>query len=441
MNYLTVSALTKYIKTKLETDKHLTTIYLKGEISNFKRHNRGHLYFRLKDSEASINAIMFASDALRLNFEPKEGDDVLVTGRMSVYMPSGNYSIQVRSMEKSGIGDLYLEYEKLKKELEQKGYFKDDHKKPIPQFPRVIGVVTSETGAVIEDIKNTVRRRYLLSEILLYPAQVQGKTSAESIRRAIEKANRERVADLLIVGRGGGSIEDLWSFNELATIEAIYRSEIPIITAIGHETDFTIADFVADLRAPTPTAAAELATPNTADLIKRIDDSRSQLEYHAKRVLSSKETELVYLDQRLDRLSPSLQIERLKETFERLRRELGRNYTGQLHDQKQRLVHLHSLLRPPSELVERSKTELRTIGQRADERIEQILSGKSHRFEVLRTRLESRNPLALMDKGFALITKDDRVVTSVRSVAVGERISVRFKDGSASAEITGKKES
>jgi exodeoxyribonuclease VII large subunit len=440
LNYLTVSALTKYIKTKLETDKHLTMIYLKGEISNFKRHNRGHLYFRLKDNEASINAIMFASDVSRLTFEPKEGDDVLVTGRMSVYMPSGSYSIQVRSMEKSGIGDLYLKYEKLKKELEQKGYFQDEHKKPIPKFPKVIGVVTSNTGAVIEDIKNTVKRRYLLSEILLYPAQVQGKTSAQTIVQAIEKANRESIADVLIVGRGGGSIEDLWSFNEETTIEAIYRSKIPIITAIGHETDFTISDFVADLRAPTPTAAAELATPNTEDLIQRIQDSLSQIDYRVKRVISTKETELVYLDQRLDQLSPSVHIERLKETFDRLEGELERNYTSLLHDRKQRMTQLRSLVRPPLDRVERSKLDLKVVNQRADERIHQIFSVKSHRFEVLKTRLESLNPLTLMDKGFAVIAKDEHVLTSIRSVDVGDPISIRFKDGIASAEITGKKE-
>ncbi len=441
MNYLTVSALTKYIKTKLETDKHLTMIYLKGEISNFKRHNRGHLYFRIKDNEASINAIMFASDVSRLNFEPKEGDDVLITGRMSVYMPSGSYSIQVRTMEKSGIGDLYLQYEKLKKELEQKGYFQDEHKKPIPGFPKVIGVVTSDTGAVIEDIKNTVRRRYLLSEILLYPAQVQGKTSAQSIRQAIERANREAIADVLIVGRGGGSIEDLWSFNEEATIEAIYHSKIPIITAIGHETDFTISDFVADLRAPTPTAAAELATPNTDDLVKRIKESLTQIDYRVRRVISTKETELVYLDQRLDQLSPSVRIERLEETFERLQGELRRNYAALLHDQQQRMIHLRSMLRPPTERVERSKSDLKAINQRADERIQQIFSAKSHRFEVLKTRLESLNPLMLMDKGFAVISKEERVLTSIESVDVGDPISIRFKDGIASAEITGKKES
>jgi exodeoxyribonuclease VII large subunit len=343
-------------------------------------------------------------------------------------------------MEKSGIGDLYLKYEKLKKELEQKGYFQDEHKKPIPKFPKVIGVVTSNTGAVIEDIKNTVKRRYLLSEILLYPAQVQGKTSAQTIVQAIEKANRESIADVLIVGRGGGSIEDLWSFNEETTIEAIYRSKIPIITAIGHETDFTISDFVADLRAPTPTAAAELATPNTEDLIQRIQDSLSQIDYRVKRVISTKETELVYLDQRLDQLSPSVHIERLKETFDRLEGELERNYTSLLHDRKQRMTQLRSLVRPPLDRVERSKLDLKVVNQRADERMHQIFSMKSHRFEVLKTRLESLNPLTLMDKGFAVIAKDEHVLTSIRSVDVGDPISIRFKDGIASAEITGKKE-
>ncbi|MFH0766600.1 MAG: exodeoxyribonuclease VII large subunit, partial [Bacillota bacterium] len=278
-NYLTVTALTKYIKAKLEGDKHLFSILIKGEISNFKRHSRGHLYFTLKDEGAQMSAIMFSKDASRLEFDPKEGDHVLISGRISVYEPSGTYSLQVSSMKLDGIGELYLKYEALKKDLLEKGYFSEEHKKPIPKFPKVIGVVTSPTGAVIEDIKNTVSRRYLLTEIHLYPALVQGPGSAESIHNQILYANARNEVDVLIVGRGGGSIEDLWGFNEMPVIQAIYDSKIPIITAIGHETDYTISDFVSDLRAPTPTAAAELATPNKEDLLLKISESIAQIEY------------------------------------------------------------------------------------------------------------------------------------------------------------------
>ncbi|QWB95543.1 exodeoxyribonuclease VII large subunit [Mycoplasmatota bacterium] len=255
-NYLTVTAITKYLKAKIEGDKHLVSIYIKGEISNFKHHSRGHFYFTLKDESAQVSCIMFSSYVKQVQFMPKNGDHVLLNGRMSIYEAGGSYSIQVKEMKLDGIGELYLKYEALKKDLQSKGYFEQSHKKEIPKFPKRIGVVTSSTGAVIEDIRNTVQRRYLLTEIYLYPALVQGPDSATSIRDQIILANQRNEVDVLIVGRGGGSIEDLWGFNELPAIMAVFESKIPVITAIGHETDFTICDFVSDLRAPTPTAAA-----------------------------------------------------------------------------------------------------------------------------------------------------------------------------------------
>ncbi len=438
--YLTVTALTKYIKAKLEGDKHLFSILLKGEVSNFKKHSRGHFYFTLKDEGAQISAIMFSRDAEKIGFMPKEGDHVLVQGRISLYEPSGSYSIQVTQMKLDGIGELYLKYEALKKELEEKGYFRVERKRPIPKFPQVIGVVTSPTGAVIEDIKNTVTRRYLLAEIHLYPALVQGPDSASSIRNQILYANELGVADVLIVGRGGGSIEDLWGFNEMPVIDAIYQSKIPVITAIGHETDFTLSDFVSDLRAPTPTAAAELATPNTLDLKKQITEWTDGMHYRLSSVFQQKKTELLYLDERLERTSPYLKVQELHEKLKRTNEDLKRNFSYQL-DLKRRLTEsLKERMRSPIERIYAGKEKQEQLAIRLDRSIQTLWTSKLNRFDLLREKLSALNPLHVMDKGFALIEKDHHVITSVKSLVPGDQIDLRLKDGQASATITKIKE-
>ena len=436
--YLSVSALTKYIKAKLEGDKHLFSILLKGEVSNFKRHSRGHLYFTLKDEGAQISAIMFSRDADRIEFTPKEGDHVLVSGRISLYEPSGTYSIQVSTMKLDGIGELYLKYEQLKKDLEQKGYFKIEHKKPIPKFPKIIGVVTSPTGAVIEDIKNTVSRRYLLTEIHLYPALVQGPGSAESIRNQILLANERNEVDVLIVGRGGGSIEDLWGFNEMPVIQAIYDSKIPVITAIGHETDFTISDFVSDLRAPTPTAAAELATPNVIDIKLKIKENLEQIEYKVSQYFGQKKTELLYLDQRLERLSPEMKLELLKTNLSKNALDLLRNYQYQLENKKHRVDSIQQMMRSPEEKIRSYMDRRENLEMRLMRNIENIKDLKIHQFDLLRNSLNALNPLMLMEKGFALASIDDQVITSVHDIQVNDNLSVRFKDGSIQAKVTKK---
>ncbi len=439
-NYLTVSALTKYIKAKLEGDKHLFSILIKGEISNFKRHSRGHLYFTLKDEGAQLSAIMFSSYASKLEFEPKEGDHVLIEGRISVYEPSGTYSIQVSSMKPDGIGELYLKYEALKKDLLEKGYFSDEHKKPIPKFPKVIGVVTSPTGAVIEDIKNTISRRYLLTEIHLYPALVQGPGSAESIRNMILLANVKNEVDVLIVGRGGGSIEDLWGFNEMPVIQAIYDSKIPIITAIGHETDFTISDFVSDLRAPTPTAAAELATPNKSDLLLKIDESVAQIEYRTAQVIGEIKTKLVYLDQRLDRLSPDIKLANLKVDLNRYQQNLNQYFLYQIETKIHLVDQLKNTLRSPEDRIKGLVEKRENLEMRLYRNIQELFQRKGYQFEILKTTLSALNPLMLMDKGFAVVTKNDQVITSVTQVETNQQVSIRLKDGSLDAKITQKKE-
>ena len=265
--YLTVTALTKYIKYKFDHDYNLEEVLLEGEISNFRHNSRGHFYFTLKDENASISVIMFSSFAKTVKFEPKDGMKVFVKGNVSVYEPQGTYRLNVKEMKSDGVGDLYLAFQQLKSQLEKEGLFDPKYKKKLPMFPNTVGVITSPTGAAIRDIINTIGRRYPLTRVVLYPAIVQGDGAKDDIVKQIKLANEQNICDVLIVGRGGGSIEDLWAFNERIVAQAIFDSNIPIISAVGHEIDFTIADFVADMRAATPTAGAEIATPSI-DVLK-----------------------------------------------------------------------------------------------------------------------------------------------------------------------------
>ena len=269
--YISVNQLTRYIKYKIDNDINLNEVFLRGEISNFKAHSRGHFYFTLKDEKSRISAIMFSSSTKNIKFVPQDGMKVLVTGKISVFETTGNYQIYVNEMLEDGVCNLYIAYEQLKKKLDEEGLFKTDHKKPIPKIPNRVGVVTAPTGAAIKDIISTIKRRWPLCEIILFPALVQGEDAHKTIVDQIKNAENFNI-DTLIVGRGGGSIEDLWPFNEEDVAIAIYESNIPIISAVGHEIDFTIADYVADLRAPTPTGAAELAVPDKNEMLKYISN-------------------------------------------------------------------------------------------------------------------------------------------------------------------------
>lgn len=391
--YLTVTALTKYIKYKFDHDYHLEEVLLEGEISNFKRHSRGHFYFTLKDENAAISATMFSSFARSVAFEPSDGMKVFVKGNVTVYEATGTYQINIKEMKSDGVGDLFLAYQKLKEELSKQGYFNADHKKSLPRFPKTIGVVTSPTGAVIRDIINTTARRYPFTKIILYPAQVQGNGAKEEIVRQIERANEQNLCDVLIVGRGGGSIEDLWAFNEKIVAMAIYNSKIPIISAVGHEVDFTIADFVADVRAATPTAAAELATPSLELLKGNVGYYLDILQKHMEAIFSGIRLKLANLDKRIESGNP---LETLK-------------HKKQLVEERTKRLHL---------LIQR------------------ILELKKGQYQVLVSKASALNPFSIMDKGYSLNRIDGKIVVDVEQVQVGQTLETVLKNGKIKSIIT-----
>lgn len=395
--YLTVSALTKYIKYKFDNDFHLTDVLLEGEISNFKHHSRGHFYFTLKDDNAQITAMMFQSYASKVKFEPQDGMKVYVRGTVTVYEASGVYQIVVKEMKSDGVGDLYLAYEKLKKELQEAGYFNIDHKRNIPRLPKVVGVITSPTGAAIHDIINTIGRRYPLCKIILYPALVQGEGAKESIVKQITQANIDGLCDVIICGRGGGSIEDLWAFNEKIVAMAIYNSEIPIISAVGHEVDFTIADFVADKRAATPTAAAEIATPSVDNLKEYITQSVGRITHNIGVILNYKKTQIMHLDRSLDNLKPTAKLQNMRKELDFYLKRLNMLISNQLND---RLNHYH----------------------------------------LLNEKLKALSPLTIMDKGYSIPYLDGKVVRSVKMVHENDDISLSLNDGKINCKVIGVEE-
>jgi len=309
MRVITVKELNNYIKRKIESDELLSLVCVRGEISNFKHHYTGHMYMSLKDDSGSIRAVMFRSSAVSLKFEPQNGMSVLVNGRVSVYERDGQYQIYIENMVPDGIGQLYAAYEQLKSRLEIGGFFDLSHKKDIPKFPKSVGVVTAPNGAAIKDIINVISRRYPLTDIKIYPALVQGIGAKESICQGIEYLNANSLCDVIIVGRGGGSIEDLWAFNEECVAMAIYNSKIPVISAVGHETDFTISDFVADLRAPTPSAAAEIATPSIDELKNLLSGARERLITALSTLVKHKKTMLQSLTSRRVFVKPKVFLE------------------------------------------------------------------------------------------------------------------------------------
>ena len=391
-NAITVTQLNKYLKDRFEQDENLQSILVKGEISNFKNHYTGHLYFTLKDENSLIKCIMFKSYAERIAFKPKDGMQVMVFGTVSVFERDGVYQIYVKSMLEDGMGDLHQKYEQLKNQLEKEGLFDETHKKKIPLYPKIVGVLTSQTGAVIRDIINVSTRRNPNVYIRLLPVPVQGPGAAEKIAEKIKMMNEQKLADVLIIGRGGGSLEDLWPFNEEIVARAIYESELPVISAVGHETDFTIADFVADLRAPTPSAAAELAVPDVYELKQKISSYQNR-----------------------NRLALKKKIELMKLRYEKCMK--SRIFTDPTRKIKDQYIILDSYIK------------------RMDAKIKEIQKHKQTKFIEIVSKLDALSPLKTLTRGYCLTEKQNKIIKSVKQLNSDDEINLRFFDGEKKAKI------
>ncbi len=395
-NVISVCDVNRYVKLLMENDALLSAISVRGEISNLKYHTSGHLYFTLKDEESELSAVMFRSSVNAMRFVAKNGMRVTVYGRISVYEKSGKYQLYATAMTDDGVGRLQLEYERLLAKLRAEGLFDDKRKKPLPRIPKTVGIITSPTGAAIRDMLNVTGRRWRSAKIVIYPSLVQGDAAPQELCRGLEYLNAARECDVIIIGRGGGSIEDLWAFNDERVVRAVAASSIPVISAVGHETDFTLCDFAADCRAPTPSAAAELAVPDATQVGMRIDESFMRIEASFERMLSQKRRELEAFARQLSIASP-----------------------------EGRLIRERDALRRRYELIVRC----------ADEAV----AAKKQSLISLADKLATLNPLAVLTRGYSMALKDDGgVVSSVSSVDVGESIRLVFADGEARATVMGK---
>ena len=406
--YITVSQLNRYLKFKFEQDANLNNVFLKGEISNFKAHTRGHLYFTIKDEGSRINAVMFVSQASKLGFVPEDGMKVMVTGRISVYEATGGYQIYVDEMVQDGVGNLYIEYEKLKKKLAAEGLFDSNKKKAIPKFPETVGIITAPTGAAIKDILSTIKRRWPITKTILFPSLVQGASAAPEIVKQIKKA-QEFDLDVLIVGRGGGSIEDMWCFNDEEVARALYECSIPVISAVGHEIDFTIADYVTDLRAPTPTGAAEMAVPNQTDFYNYLNQVNLRLNKSMSNYIKNNR-------ERLDNLKNSyilknpISIYQIKEQkFDTLFEKLN-------------LV-MNSLL-----VNERRNLDIKI--DKLESIIERYLDNSKNRYLTFLNKLEVLNPVLTIKRGYSVTKINDTVISSIKKVKTNDTVTIDLTDGS-----------
>lgn len=388
----TVSELNGYIKRIFENDRTLTGVSVKGEISNFINHRSGHLYFSLKDAEGQIRAVMFKSSAMRLKFIPENGMKVILFGSVSVYQKDGSYQLYVNSMEPDGIGALYLAYERLKEKLSLEGLFSEEYKKPIPQFPEKIGVITSPSGAAVRDIINVTGRRFPVANLYIYPSLVQGEGAEDNLIEALEYFEKSRLVDVIIIGRGGGSIEDLWAFNGERLARKIFEASIPIISAVGHETDFTICDFVADLRAPTPSAAAELAVPDIRELAMRLDGAYERSS-----------SALIYMAERW----------------------------------RERLTSLinNSIFRCDEPKFLEKKNALDNLKEKIIKALEINIMAQKSRFMPLLEKANALNPLSVLARGYTIVEKNSKLVRSVRDLGKDDEIKIRLSDGDAVARI------
>lgn len=419
IKYVTISDLNRYIKAKFDMDTHLNHVYLKGEISNFKHHTRGHFYFTLKDENSRIAAVMFASSAKSVAFEPEDGMKVLVSGRIALYEATGSYQIYVDSMELDGIGNLYLEFERLKKELAKEGLFDREHKKAIPKFPKKIGIITAPTGAAIRDILSTIKRRYPICETILFPALVQGTGAKESVVKQLNKA-QEYDLDVIICGRGGGSIEDLWAFNEEIVARAIYNSKIPVISAVGHEIDFTIADYVADLRAPTPTGAAEMAVPNLVDLKSLIDQYKIRGNEAVTNIIKKNRIKLENLQNSFVLKNPLSLYEIKEQKLDSYIDYLNQYMTNKLNHAKlmyEKVINNKILISPQS-----------------------MFDKKKHQYELLLKTIEVLNPMKLLSSGYSIVKSNGKVIKNSHDVNLEDVVDIELSEGKLKCSVIGKED-
>ncbi|MFD1885171.1 exodeoxyribonuclease VII large subunit [Paenibacillus wenxiniae] len=434
-----IKEINKYIRMKMESDSLLSEVWLRGEISNFTHHSSGHMYFTLKDEGSRMKSIMFASYNQRLPFIPKEGTRVVARGYISVYERDGQYQFYATQMQPDGIGSLYLAYEQLKQRLEREGLFDSARKRAIPQYPKVIGVVTSPTGAAVRDVVITLRRRYPAVKIVVYPVLVQGKGAAPSVVKAIRDLNRMNEADVLIVGRGGGSLEELWAFNEEMVARAIAGSRIPVISAVGHETDFTIADFAADLRAATPTAAAELAVPHVNELRAQLVQIRRQLKQGLLRLSQRQRERLMRLRRSPVLVQPKRQLVQHMTRLDMLERRLTTGLQRRSHIQRERLGRMSQRLarHNPQEQLIYAKRRTDSARRQLELRMQQILRQKQQQLGFGLKQLDALSPLKVMARGYSLVydEPEQQLIKSINQVAPGDTIKVNLQDGQLQCNI------
>ena len=392
---LSVSQINFYIKSIIENDGSLQFVLVTGEISNLTVHQRsGHIYLSLKDSNSVISAVMFAGNARRLKFRLENGMKVICRGRISVYEPSGRYQLYIEDMQPDGVGALTLAFEQLKKSLAQKGLFDNAHKKPLPKFPKTIGVITSPTGAAVQDITNIIRRRFPSADIVLAPVLVQGESASEQLVRAVNKFSASKIADVIIIGRGGGSAEDLWAFNDEQLAYAVYNCETPIISGVGHETDFTICDFVADVRASTPSAAAELAVPDRQELMSYYFKQKQYISAMLDRKIKTAQLRLENQQRRMSASSPKLKAEQLEK---------------QLSAKSEKLTRFMNI----------------------------YISNKENKLIAAKGKLDGLNPLNVLNRGYAIAEKDEKIITSSKQLKNGDDFTVILSDGKINAKVCG----
>lgn len=392
---LSVSQINFYIKSIIENDGSLQFVLVTGEISNLTVHQRsGHIYLSLKDSNSVISAVMFAGNARQLRFRLENGMKVICRGRISVYEPSGRYQLYIEDMQPDGVGALTLAFEQLKKSLAQKGLFDNAHKKPLPKFPKTIGVITSPTGAAVQDITNIIRRRFPSADIVLAPVLVQGESAPEQLVRAVNKFSESKIADVVIIGRGGGSAEDLWAFNDEQLAYAVYNCETPIISGVGHETDFTVCDFVADVRASTPSAAAELAVPDRQELMSYYFKQKQYISAMLDRKIKTAQLRLENQQRRISASSPKLKAEQLEK---------------QLSAKSEKLTRFMNI----------------------------YISNKENKLIAAKGKLDGLNPLNVLNRGYAIAEKDEKIITSSKQLKDGDDFTVILSDGKINAKVCG----